>query len=282
MAQVAQAPKATQEAQKPRKRSGPIRAMQEAIIRTDPGYRLFLRYMRHAGKPKGRPQAPWYNAVLQTTQEWQAALRQVDALGLPRDEELTKNWDALAALDVILSHTKPDAHVLDGGPELWSPILPWLYLYGYKRLIGINPDFKRKVKRGPILYEPGDITATRFKDEEFDVVTCMSVIEHGVDPQRYLQECTRILKPNGLLITSTDYWADPVDTRGQKAYGVPIHIFTSADVASILNMSGAYGFEPTGPMNLACGEKVIHWDLFDLDYTFCLFTLRKRLPAHWG
>jgi len=39
-----------------------------------------------------------------------------------------------------------------------------------------------------------------YRDEEFDVVTMFYVLEHLLDPVKYLQEVYRILKPHGLLL----------------------------------------------------------------------------------
>jgi 2-polyprenyl-6-hydroxyphenyl methylase / 3-demethylubiquinone-9 3-methyltransferase len=39
--------------------------------------------------------------------------------------------------------------------------------------------------------------------EVFDVVLNMEVVEHVVDPQAYLTACRRLLRPGGLMITST-------------------------------------------------------------------------------
>lgn len=36
-----------------------------------------------------------------------------------------------------------------------------------------------------------------FKDEQFDIITCIGVLEHVKDPQQVLNEVNRILKPNG-------------------------------------------------------------------------------------
>ena len=47
-----------------------------------------------------------------------------------------------------------------------------------------------------------DVTATRFADASFDLITSFETIEH-VDEDLYLKEVHRILKPGGLLLLST-------------------------------------------------------------------------------
>src|SRR5437588_465449 len=101
------------------------------------------------------------------------------------------------------------------------------------------------------------------------------VIEHGVDVLLFFQEAARLLKPNGLLIVSTDYYSEPIDTRGLKAYGVPVHIFSKDEMLKVLHTAQECGLELTGPINLDCRERPVSWKEFQLDYTFVTFTLRK-------
>jgi SAM-dependent methyltransferase len=254
-------------------------AIRNALLAPEKNFRFYLKYKFKVDKPSGYPEAPWRNAVLGTQQEWENAAKQVETLGLPQRSDLPKNWDTLAALDCILRRTDSEARILDAGAELYSYILPWLYLYGYKHLIGINIVFNGPFRRGPILYEHGDITHTQFKENRFDVITCLSVIEHGVNLRSYFQEASRILKPGGVLITSTDYYSEPIDTRNHLAYGVPIHIFTKDEIIQALNLAKELGLELIDSINLDCQEKPIRWEEFDLDYTFLVFTLQKVIPT---
>jgi SAM-dependent methyltransferase len=240
------------------------------------GYRLMLK--RDFGityPPLGRPDAPWANAVLKNHNEVEASIEQVRKIGLPIMKDLPKNWDSLAALDLILETTDRKARVYDAGGELYSMILPWLFLYGYKNIIAENLIFRSMTKRGPILYKHGNITKTTYPDKFFDVITCLSVIEHGVDLNKYFSEMTRILKTGGILITSTDYYETPIDTRGQKVYGCPIHIFTKEEIIEALVIAKYYGLNPISSVDLTSEEKVIHWKEYDLRYTFIIISLRK-------
>lgn len=47
--------------------------------------------------------------------------------------------------------------------------------------------------------------------EQFDVVTCMEMLEHVPDPDSIIQSCFKLLKPNGVLVLSTI-------NRNAKAY----------------------------------------------------------------
>jgi SAM-dependent methyltransferase len=171
---------------------------------TSLGYRFLLKRRERVSGPTAKPNAPWHNAILKTTEERDKATEQVRQLGLPIVNDLNKNWDTLAALDCILASTSTNAKILDAGAESYSRILPWLFLYGYRNLEGINIVFKNRKKLGPIVYRYGDVTGTYYNDETFDAITCLSVVEHGVDLNAYFKEASRILKPDGVLVTSTD------------------------------------------------------------------------------
>jgi SAM-dependent methyltransferase len=250
--------------------------LKNIFLQTNIGYRFYLKYKWGVDKPLIPSEFPYENAVLKTRQEWQEAAEKIETLGLFSHSDRPKNWDSLRALKSILNTTDRTMCVLDAGATLYSVILPWLFLYGYKNLIGIDLTFDKSIKRGPIHYEYGDLTKTGFKDETFNAIACLSVIEHGVDLQAYFKEASRILKPNGILITSVDYYVYPVDTKGKEIYGMPVHIFSKDEIIDALNIAGNFNLELTDTMDLECQEKAISWDEFNLDYTFLIFTLKKK------
>ncbi|MBN1694353.1 class I SAM-dependent methyltransferase [candidate division WOR-3 bacterium] len=239
-------------------------------------YSVYLKKVHGISKPRKYPDAPWTNSVLKTQKEVDRAVSQVKKLGLKVRGDLPKNWDSLATLDYVLKNTDKEARIFDAGAALYSVVLPWLFLYGYKNLVGGNVIFKTKIKRGPILYEPCDITRTHYENNSFDAVTCLSVIEHGVNLSSYFKEMSRILKEGGILITSTDYYETPIDTKGQIAYGVPVHIFTKEEIEEALDISKKYGLFLTSPLDLTSEEKVVCWKQYDLRFTFLNFVLQKR------
>jgi SAM-dependent methyltransferase len=194
---------------------------------------------------------------------------------LPLHRAPEKNWDHLAAVNGIVSSYSRSAVILDAGAEFYSNVLPALYVYGFRHLYGMNLSFADPARRGPIRYLPGDITHTEFPDAFFDAITCMSVIEHGVPLQAYFQEMFRLLKPGGILITSTDYYPDPIDTRNQMAHGAPIKVFSKAEAEGMIFLATEFGFELTNEINLECAKRPIRWDAYNLEFTYLIFTLRK-------
>jgi SAM-dependent methyltransferase len=256
-----------------------FRRIRSSILQFEPVYRLYLRYKYGTRGLSTSPNIPLPNGVLQSEAEWREATRRGKKLQLPLHRSAEKNWDHLAAVYAIASAFPRSAFVLDAGAEFYSNVLPALFAYGYQHLYGMNLSFADPARRGPIRYVPGDITRTGFPDAFFDAITCMSVIEHGVPLPAYFQEMFRLLKPGGVLITSTDYYPDPIDTMNQVAHGSPIKIFSRSDAEQMIAMAESCGFEPTGPIDLECCRPSVRWDLYHLEFTFLIFTLRK--PAHF-
>jgi len=236
---------------------------------------LSLRLKFGAAKLTHPPGPNIANGTLKTRAEWEAAFENAKRLHVPLHRGPEKNWDHLAAVTTILANTDRSARILDAGAEIYSNVLPALFLYGYRDLHGINLSFTAPTRRGPIRYIPGDLTRTPYPDQHFDAITCLSVIEHGVPLSDYFHEMYRLLKPNGLLITSTDYYPTPIDTRGKIAHGTPIKILSQPEIHAALELAQSVGFERTGELNLECHDKPIRWEQYGLDYTFVLFTLHK-------
>jgi SAM-dependent methyltransferase len=237
-----------------------------------------------------RRNVPLPNAVLRTEAETRAATAEIARLGLPSHPDQVKNWDTLAALGVLLDSTRPSDRILDAGAADYSTLLPILATYRYKHLYGCNLEFDEPRQRGPVEFRYGDLTATDYPGSAFGSITCLSVIEHGVDLSAYFKEMARLLRPGGLLVTSTDYWSEPIDTTGLVAYGSQVHVFTSTEITAGLEIAKSYGLELTGPLELSCKDRVVTWPRFGLRYTFVVFTLRKvdvgrsasRISSPWS
>ena len=84
-----------------------------------------------------------------------------------------------------------------------------------------------------------DLLDAGFEDNQFDVVIFNHLIEHLADPQIYLEEINRILKPQGILVISTPN----IDSLSAQIYGkywqalfVPLHLvlFSPATLSRIL------------------------------------------------
>jgi SAM-dependent methyltransferase len=220
-------------------------------------------------------------AVLQDDAEWRDAVEEARRRNLPLHRDLAKNWDTLGAASTVLSRVGPTARVLDAGAARYSTLLIWLYLYGVRELVGINLEFRRPVRHGRggcVSFEPGDATATRFEAGSFDAVTCLSVIEHGVPIPEFLAEAARLLRPGGVLVVSTDYDADPPDTTGHTAYGAPVHVFSPAEIVSVIKHADEAGFDLDGTFAAQHRDRPVYWKRLGLRFTFVRITFTRRAP----
>jgi glycosyltransferase involved in cell wall biosynthesis/SAM-dependent methyltransferase len=232
--------------------------------------------------PSGVPRT----GVLHDAAEVADAVAQTRRLRLPAHPDAPKNWDALGAVAAVLTLADDGsrtARVLDAGSARYSPVLPWLRLYGFGAergaLAGINLEFGATVHRDGVEFRHGDVTDTGLADASLDAVTCMSVIEHGVPIAPFLAETARVLRPGGVLALSTDYDQDPPDTTGVTAYGAPVRIFSPADLRELVATAAAFGLDLVGELTdevLAHPERPVHWTRTGLDYTFVLLTFRRR------
>ena len=225
--------------------------------------------------------------VLQSTAMADAAVAEAKRLRLPPHRDRPKNWDALGAVGAVLSLADDgsrSARVMDAGSARYSPVLPWLRLYGLggapASLLGINLEFGAQVTRDGVVFRHGDVTATGLPDGSLDAITCMSVIEHGVPVEAFLKESARVLRPGGILCVSTDYDQEPPDTQGRTAYGSEVHIFSPEDIRGVVAAAEDAGLELVGDLStsdaLAHEQRPVHWDRVGLDYTFILLTFRRR------
>jgi SAM-dependent methyltransferase len=225
---------------------------------------------------KERPPTRQENQTLKSKDQIQLATLECQRLGIPRAVDPAKNWDGLIALSTILRRHQSHERILDAGAENYSCLLPSLEIYGFQNLTGINLGFTKNFSQGICRYEPGDITKTRFENDSWDAVACLSVIEHGVEWRAFFQEMARILRPGGTLIVSTDYFETATETQGKVAYGVPVKIFTRQEIESALKLAESFGLYLSGPLDLSCQERAVHWERMDLKFTFIIFTLIKR------
>ena len=114
---------------------------------------------------------------------------------------------------------------------------------------------------------------TKYPSSRFDCITSISVIEHGVDARLYLKEMSRLLKPGGYLITSCDYWPEPIDTLHSLPYGLSWNIQTQNDIEGLISLAGDSNLFPVEPMDFSRADPVIKWN--GKEYTFAFFILRK-------
>lgn len=213
------------------------------------------------------------NATLKDSATVEKARSILSNAVLPTHVDGPKNWDNLTAIWQTVQTTDTNHPVMDVAATPESAYLPGLRRLGYQDLVSINLDEPRPRTEDGIKYQQGDCTRTGFPDDHFGFISCLSVIEHGVDLKAFFQESHRILKQGGHLLVSTDYWQDPIDTRGQMAFGSPVKVFTASDVLDMIRTAQDSGLVVTGNVDLSCKDRVVNW--IGMDYTFINIMFRK-------
>jgi SAM-dependent methyltransferase len=100
---------------------------------------------------------------------------------------------------------------------------PYAHLYGSSEYVGLEIDTpqNRAAKSADYFY---DGTRFPFDDAEFDSIVANQVFEHVFDPDRFLDEARRILRPGGMaLLTLPFVWDEheqPHDFARYSSYGI--------------------------------------------------------------
>ena len=199
----------------------------------------------------------------------------------------------------IISGAKRESFVLDVGCYE-SPILPMLKRLGFFNLYGcdlvLKSDSNSKLTDMSSLvyhedYEPiaemyndksyqlsiRNLEDTNYSDQMFDYVTSLSVIEHGINIEKYFREMSRIIKNNGYLLTSTDYWPDKlVNYKNVLSKGTPDNIFSRDEIENLVAIAEKSGLKLIEPIDFEYKDKVVRWNSIGLDFTFIFFAMRKE------
>jgi SAM-dependent methyltransferase len=157
----------------------------------------------------------------------------------------SKQWEYLYALRGI-SHTYGvDAHGLriadvGGGRGALGPYLAHLghrvetFDLNYLWVHGTDPTlelrFRRWAREAGLLARFGSLYNVPAPSGVYDVVTCISVVEHVPYKEYVLREALRILRPGGLLVLTFDFANTPEPFEG----GTRLEIFSPERLTSTL------------------------------------------------
>lgn len=220
--------------------------------------------------------------VLKSKAEIRAASYLVGKMGLPFHNDYQKNWDTLKALSHLVRNTDNSSNILDAGGGIHSPVLNALAMFGYNNLYAcdvVDVNYTPESFSKTINFSIQNIENTDYPDKFFNAVTSLSVIEHGVNHERFFAEMYRILIQNGLLIITTDYWPEHIDCSGIFPYGPDnseMKVYNASEIENIIQVSNKCGFDLCAPLMFDVGEKAIRWDEVDREYTFIFFVMKKR------
>jgi SAM-dependent methyltransferase len=229
------------------------------------------------------------------------AERGLHTLQLFRHHSQIKSWDTYKMIKMISSANR-ESFVLDVGCYE-SPILPMLKRLGFINLYGCdlilkssdcNQNFTNNNSSSFKYYEDYEPIAkmysdksyklsirnledTKYRNQMFDYVTSLSVIEHGVNIEKYFREMSRIIKNNGYLLTSTDYWPYKlVNNKNVLSKSTPDNIFSRDEIENLVEIAEKSGLKLIEPIDFEYKDKVVRWNSIGLDFTFIFFAMRKE------
>jgi SAM-dependent methyltransferase len=230
-----------------------------------------------------------WSAVIKVLRSWLdigEACTSLAAAGLPRHSSPEKNWD-LFLLQTLLRGMPKDRAIVDLGCGDLST-LKLLDALGFRDLHGVDLSIpvrayvsqtvrmlRRRTMTPPFHLHRGDMTRTHFPDATFDLATCISVIEHGVDVEAFFREVARILKPAGRLLVTTDYWEDGIEPATTvQPFGLPWTPFSREGVVQLVETAGTAGLMlEEGAEIPPCRDRCVVWN--GRAYTFIALVLRR-------
>ncbi len=213
--------------------------------------------------------------MIKVLQNWDEIGRAVIGLGemdIPRHGSLEKCWD-FEILTGLVADMPRNIDIVDMGCS-GLHTLRLLHHLGFQNLYGVDlcPTLLDRAKQlklmlrekrltSPFKVKRGDMTRTSFTTGRFDLATCISVLEHGVNRQAFIKEAARILKPGGMLMVTADYWQDRVDMGGiGQEFNLPWTILSREDIESLIRLGQENGLHLKNKMDIpACDQRCIIW-----------------------
>jgi SAM-dependent methyltransferase len=174
----------------------------------------------------------------------------LDQAGLIHHLVNPKDWD-LAHIVPSMEH----GNLLDMGSSdsflLWNSVVRGVK--GFK--IGIDLRPAERHLRG-VAFMVGDLMQTMLPDESFQTITCLSVLEHGVDFHALGGEVHRLLVPGGRIHLSFDYW-EPKVFQNMPLYGLTWNILSRPDVEQLVSIFKMRGLHLAEEIDWTLGDPVI-------------------------
>jgi len=187
-----------------------------------------------------------------------------------------KNWEIFQVIPFL-----KDGNICDLGSD-GSVVLPNavnLKLKGWKVGIDLAYEENANTDYGIDIFK-GDLMATMFDDEAFDIVTCLSVIEHSVKYDKIAKEVSRILKIGGSAFISFDYWETPLDTSLTKLYSLDWNVLCKENVVELVHEFKNNAMELTTEIDWTIQDAVINSTFcspqIGIEYTFGILNFIKK------
>lgn len=203
-----------------------------------------------------------------------AWLRRYGIWRQPQWGDAVKSWDVLKTIQTIEAGVARDAALADFGAYC-SEVPIALSRLGWTNIVGLDLERvpRSQLRRLPFELRREDFMASSLPDAAVDVVTAISVIEHGYNGEALFAEVSRVLKPGGLFLASFDYNPEELDTSHVAFFGMSWTIFSERSLEDLLRTAALNGLHPLGEVDARCQALPIR--TMGFDYTFGWLALKK-------
>lgn len=160
---------------------------------------------------------------------------------------VNKSWDVLQILKVIERH-KPDRQsaIYDmGSYNCEIPLALWWR--GYRKIFAADFNVIGRSIRwyaNRIQFRHENFYESTIQKNSLDVITALSVIEHGFEQVNFFKVCHSLLKPGGLVLLTTDFRREKIEVPASfTIFNLSYMVFSAEDVRSLVKDAEANGFE---------------------------------------
>lgn len=216
------------------------------------------------------------NQFLLSRDQISEATEYLEKNGLVQSGLSCKNWEVYHVMPYMKDGNWLDLGS-DGGVVLEN--LVKINISGIK--IGIDLAYPEDIvsqDKGISLVK-GDCMNVPFPDSFFNFITCLSVIEHSVDYEKFAHECARLLSKGGQLFVSFDYATEKLDTSKTKLYSLSWNVLCKKDLEEFIKICAEHGLELSSEINWELKEMVInpqYCSPAQVEYTFGILQFIKK------
>jgi FkbM family methyltransferase len=130
-----------------------------------------------------------------------------------------------------------------------------------------------------VKYIVGDLMDSKLPKNYFTNITCLSVIEHEVEFEKFAREASRLLIKNGKLFITFDYW-NPKVVPPIKMYGLKWQPLDRQDLERLFVTCEQNNLHLIQDMDWSLGEAVIQYGYYsphkNINYTFGITVFEKK------
>lgn len=191
---------------------------------------------------------------------------------------LNKSWDTLSLLEIVMKYY-PDRNssIYDmGSYNCEIPLALWSQGYHHIRASDLNPKGRcLRFYGNNIDFHCEDFYRPQVPDGTFHILTCVSVVEHGFNQDFFLQSVSRLLRPEGILLLTTDYHPQKIKIPEDfKIFNLSYLIFSQDEIKALITRAQDFGLSLLGDEEWGNSEYPISFS--GHQFTFILLAFRKN------